>query len=115
MWQKVGYPADALIMVCHAWMQATQPLDAAADPVPASPSIAAGAACIALRDEATLRCGGAREAKATLRGWGIHGSDEIGQIVRGLMDAGLIQRTGPDPAEAFKGLFNLDGLFLLGE
>ena len=97
--------------VCHAWMRATQTLDSDGE-APISLVVIAGLTCVGLRDEAISCFGGVEDAKAGLRGWAIHSSDEIGQIVRGLMDAGLIQQTASDPTQAFKGLFTLDGLFL---
>ena len=93
-------------------MRATQPLDSDDQPPP-SLTATAELTCAQLRDEAISCFGDVDAAKAGLHGWAIHSSDEIGQIVRGLMDAGLIQPTATDPAEAFNGLFTLDGLFIV--
>jgi predicted RNA-binding Zn-ribbon protein involved in translation (DUF1610 family) len=109
--RTVGHPADALITICHAWMRVMQPLDSN-EQSPAKPADIAALTCVGLRDDAIACFGGVDAAKAGLRGWGIHGSDQVGKILCGLMDIRLIEPIAWDAVEAFKGLCNLEGLFI---
>jgi uncharacterized repeat protein (TIGR04138 family) len=111
----IGYPARAVLPVCEAWMDVMDRIERAATGKDRNPTLIAGRTCLAARDRAIDYFGDADEAKAAIRNWGIHRSEDIGRIVQGLMDAGLVERPEADLSTGFDDLFNLDGLFLLGE
>lgn len=50
-------------------------------------------------------------ARATLQGWNIYSSDDVGQIVYAMVDGGLMQVNEDDLASDFDSLFTLDTVF----
>jgi uncharacterized repeat protein (TIGR04138 family) len=50
-------------------------------------------------------------AQLVLEGWGIHSSEDIGEIVYGMCDAQIIQANEGDRKEDFEGLFRVAGEF----
>lgn len=72
--------------------------------------IEAREACIAVRDLAKRLRWRRSSAKSLLLNLGIAGSDQIGNVIWGLVDRGVYQALPSDRREQFHGLFSLDGL-----
>ena len=72
--------------------------------------VGAAALCRAIGEYAMYRYGDRADAIATLRFWRIERSEDVGQIVAGLAEAGLMQASDEDSPADFSGLFVLDEL-----
>ncbi len=107
---QMGYTAGALVMVCHVWLEAGSETGEAG--AMSSPTAAAGRVCVALRDAAIRYFGTASEAKRGLREWGIRTSDDVGKVIAGLMDVGIVEGESRELVRGFEGLCNLDGMFM---
>ncbi|MEO0083884.1 MAG: Minf_1886 family protein [candidate division WOR-3 bacterium] len=51
-------------------------------------------------------------AKTVLASWGIKTTDDVGEIVFNLIDAGLLTKTEQDKKEDFHNIFNFDEVFI---
>jgi len=65
--------------------------------------------CEGLREYALKAFG--RLARSVLTSWGIHRSDDIGEIVFNLIDAGLLRKTDEDRREDFHDVFDFEEAF----
>jgi uncharacterized repeat protein (TIGR04138 family) len=71
------------------------------------PELLAGMRDLALREFG-------RMARTVFRLWGIERTDDVGELVFNLIDAGLMSRTPDDNREDFHGVFDLDEALLHG-
>jgi uncharacterized repeat protein (TIGR04138 family) len=53
-------------------------------------------------------------ARTVLEHWGIHTTDELGEIVFALVDAGVLVAEPQDRAQDFQGLFDFEEAFERG-
>ncbi|MEM0983073.1 MAG: Minf_1886 family protein [Planctomycetota bacterium] len=67
--------------------------------------------CIGLRDFAIRQYGGM--AKTVLNHWGISRTDDFGNIVFAMVDAGLMRKTDEDDLTDFHAVFDFDEEFAL--
>lgn len=51
-------------------------------------------------------------ARAVFRRWGIHATDDFGEIVFNLVEAGLLSKTDEDKREEFHNVYDLDDALL---
>jgi len=65
--------------------------------------------CKGLRDHALEQFG--RLARTVLEGWGIRRSEDIGDIVFNMVDAGLLRKTDEDRREDFRDVFDFHKAF----
>ncbi|MEM1184122.1 MAG: Minf_1886 family protein [Planctomycetota bacterium] len=65
--------------------------------------------CLALRDYAIERYG--LLARTVLSRWNIHRTDDFGNIVFAMVDAGLMRKTDDDTPDDFRGVFDFDEEF----
>jgi predicted RNA-binding Zn-ribbon protein involved in translation (DUF1610 family) len=108
----VGYPASALIMICHAWMSAAYTTDLSANLADSSAERpTAVQVCLAVRDIAIDYFGGTEEAKLGLAAWRICRSGDIGWVLMTLIDVGVVDGAIGKLAEEYDGLFTLESLF----
>ena len=68
--------------------------------------------CLALRDYAIDRYG--LLARSVLSRWNIHRTDDFGNIVFAMVDAGLMRKTDDDTIEDFQGVFDFEEEFGTG-
>jgi uncharacterized repeat protein (TIGR04138 family) len=66
--------------------------------------------CLKIRDYAVERAGSPDRGLGLLRDMGFTTSEDIGQIVFGLVDVGLMQACPQDRPEDFRGLFTIEEL-----
>ena len=71
------------------------------------PELLEGVRSLALREFGLM-------ARTVLRMWGIHKTDDFGEIVFNLVDAGLMSKTDSDCREDFRGVFDLDAALVQG-
>jgi uncharacterized repeat protein (TIGR04138 family) len=71
------------------------------------PKLLAGMRDLALREFG-------RMARTVFRLWGIERTDDVGELVFNLIDAGLMSKTDDDSRADFRGLFDLDEALLHG-
>lgn len=64
--------------------------------------------CAAVRDLAVTAQGGTRAACDLVRGWGITRSEDVGRIVAGLVEAGVVRPSDSDSPADFHHLFTLE-------
>ena len=65
--------------------------------------------CFGLRDLAVQEYG--LLAKAVLRRWNIHRSEDFGRIVFAMVDGGLMRKTDDDTIDDFSGVLNFNDAF----
>src|SRR5436305_5261482 len=65
-----------------------------------------------IRDLALREFG--RMARTVFRLWGIERTDDFGEIVFNLIEAGMMSRTNEDSREDFRGVYDLDRALLQG-
>ena len=53
-------------------------------------------------------------ARSVLASWGVHRTDDFGEIVFNLIDADLLQKTANDRREDFRALYEFDEVFERG-
>jgi uncharacterized repeat protein (TIGR04138 family) len=77
--------------------------DAAAEPKHhvSGPELLEGVRTLALQEFGLM-------ARAVFRMWGIHKTDDVGEMVFNLIDANLMKKTAEDRREDFHGVFDLD-------
>jgi hypothetical protein len=100
----LGHPASALILVCHAWLHATEPVDAEAQSRDEQTS-ASDRFRTALRTHAVAYFGDPEAAKAGMEAWGIRNIEEAGHIVCGLMDLHLLDPANRSLARSLGSVF----------
>ena len=85
------------------------PLDPAAEEKHhvSGPELLEGIRRLALREFGLM-------ARVVFHQWGIHRTDDFGEIVFTLIDAGLMSRTSEDRLDDFRGVFDLDEGLLKG-
>lgn len=103
--RAAGYPMDAMLIVCHAWLRSHLRGGVLAK------TVRAGELCDAVRACAVRQLGGWDEARALFRQWGIVDSEQVGQIGEALRSAGLLPSTMAVGPGAIRGWFTLDDLF----
>ncbi|HVT88882.1 MAG TPA: DUF2007 domain-containing protein [Tepidisphaeraceae bacterium] len=109
--RSLGFPADALLLICRAWMQSMQPIDPRPADIETDPGLCAERICTAVRDLAIDDFGSAAEAKSVFKGWGIQNSGDIGRIVEALASAQLIQLEQPQVVAHLNNLCSLNDMF----
>ena len=62
--------------------------------------------CEGLRDLALEQFG--RMARVVLESWGVRSSEDIGNLVFNMVEAGLLRKTDEDRREDFEGVLNFD-------
>jgi uncharacterized repeat protein (TIGR04138 family) len=75
------------------------------------PRFDARAICNALRDHALEHYGSRETAIATLRFWQLTRSEDVGEVMFGLVEVGLVTPEESDSPRDFDGLFTLETLF----
>lgn len=107
---SIGRPASALILVCHAWLHALEPLDSSGQTDQVDELSPADRVERSLWECAIDYFGTRDDAQTGLWRWGVRGSKDLGQIVCDLMAAGLIDRSEQNLAEALKSGINREYL-----
>jgi uncharacterized repeat protein (TIGR04138 family) len=99
----IGCSVDALMFVIDAIQQAHS----------REPTVVLDAVhiCRAVQTRAKTYFNDETEARDLLDEWGIRGSEDIGKIVVGLIQHGLLQTLHADTLDQFNGLFSLENLF----
>jgi len=98
----IGCSVDALLFVFDTYRQ-TRSIDPAKN-------VTAADICGALRAYARKYFNNEAEARELLQDWGITRSEDVGKIIFGLVQEGLIQTSEGDRIEQFEGLFTLENL-----
>jgi hypothetical protein len=103
------YPGSALSLVLKAVARAnrTEPMLREVQPASRRPVLL----CRALRDYAIEYLGGREEAARAFGRWNMLRSDDIGRILRALIDANLIEPIEGCETEKFSGLCSMEWLF----
>ena len=103
----LGRNVDAIHFVASAYRFALRNRPASRGLFATPASVSAADLCSAIADYALYHDGNRRDAVDTLRFWRIEGGEDVGQIVAGLVEAGLVQPAeGESPAD-FVGRFKL--------
>src|SRR5687767_8950764 len=101
----LGMKSDAIVHVSNAVKSA---IGWALGRQPRPDHVSAAEICDAVLKIAVSAHGGTEAACEVLRGWGITRSEDVGRIMSGLMEAGLIRPSDTDSPAHFKGLFTLE-------
>lgn len=107
--QPTGYPVNGFLFLIDAVVESCRHtlLSLPDTPVPLS----AAEVCTTVRDYARRYFNDEAEASELLSEWNIRASEDIGQIVRALMDAGALNVVGCSEINQFRGIFTLATLF----
>ena len=110
--EKLGYPVDAVLFVRDALSHTRILLDhLRGRSTGTTRDVDAKQLCMGLRDYAVRYFNDEREAVDLLGEWKVRSSEDVGRIVFGLAEAGLLTTSPDDSPEAFRGLFTLADLF----
>ena len=104
----IGYPVDAVMFVYAAIGPAGK---SAPRPAEGQAHATARHVCDAVRAHALWYFNDKAEALDLLAEWKIRRSEDVGRIVFGMVDAGMVTTSPEDSPARFAGLFVLDRLF----
>lgn len=110
------YPLDAFLFVQQGLDQTVRALhgepddqDILEDPADSERHVTGRQLCTGLRDYAVAQFG--LMAPTVLRYWGIHRCEDFGNIVFGMVDAGVMHKTDGDTLEDFHNVFDFKDAF----
>jgi len=107
--RSTDYPPDAFLFITDALIAWCRRHHGSLPngPVPLS----AAMACTAIRDYAARYFNDHAEARDLLDEWRIRSSEDVGAIIRTLVEAGALAVTGCDQPAGFRGIFTVENLF----
>ena len=101
--KKIGCSTDGLMFVLGALRAASQWKE--------GKEYDANHVCMAVRIHAINYFNNKEEARDLLSSWGLTCGEDIGKIIFGLVERGMIQKSEDDKLEQFSGLFDLNQIF----
>jgi len=112
-WKKIHeqapYPPAAYDFVREGLSHTVGMVHANAAPDDESRHVSGQQLCLGLRDFAIKQYG--MLAKTVLNRWGVNRTEDFGNIVFAMIDAGLMRKTDEDDIEDFRSVFDFDDAF----